>query len=114
MYVELNKDGPSIVDPIREATDGGCLPHPIGGVGKWVTPPNMGGKPCSLRDFHCDGGLTMVEYFRSNEGRLRCKENMKIYVNPNRLMKKMLNICNIFENMHDGCKGVKINLCGLL
>ena len=45
----------------HESPNGENVMHLCGGVGKWVTTPNMGGRICRMRESHYDGGLAMVE-----------------------------------------------------
>ena len=44
---EMTNDDPRIIGPTKEALDGGFLPRQNVGVGKGITPPEIGGRPCS-------------------------------------------------------------------
>ena len=50
--MELIKDDPSKDEPIKDAHDGvrGALPCLGGGMRNGGTPPEMGGRPCFLRE----------------------------------------------------------------
>lgn len=61
IWEKLMKDDLRIVSAIMETPSGEFLLHLDGGVGKWGTPPKMGGKPCSMRECSWEGRLTMME-----------------------------------------------------
>ena len=65
--VELNNDGPIIMDPINETPYGGCLPCLSSGAGKGETPPKVGGRHWSLREHLLGGKLEMVSNSKSDK-----------------------------------------------